>query len=202
MNENQKKQVPLRLSPKLYAAIAAWAEDDFRSVNGQIEYLLLYCLGDKGENVIAKGSYHAEIIDLLSNNLAVVESPSSKGTGNEVDIEQILKWNPDVILFAPGSVYATVGEDSAWQGVTAIKEGHYYEVPNGPYNWMGFPPSVQRMLGMMWMAKLLYPETADYDLQAEVTEYFKLFYHTTLSEDAYNALAANSIGTVEVKAAA
>ena len=37
--ENQKKQVPLRLSAKLYNAIAAWAEDDFRSVNGQIEYL-------------------------------------------------------------------------------------------------------------------------------------------------------------------
>ena len=163
---------------------------------------LLYCLGDKGENVIAKGSYHAEVIDLLSNNLAVVESPSSKGSGNEVDMEQILKWNPDVILFAPGSVYATVGEDSAWQGVNAIKNGTYYEVPVGPYNWMGFPPSVQRMLGMMWMAKLLYPESADYDLQAEVTEYFKLFYHTTLSEDAYNALVANSIGTVEVKAAA
>lgn len=163
---------------------------------------LLYCLGDKGENVIAKGSYHAEVIDLLSNNLAVVESPSSKGSGNEVDMEQILKWNPDVILFAPGSVYATVGEDSAWQGVNAIKNGTYYEVPVGPYNWMGFPPSVQRMLGMMWMAKLLYPEAADYDLQAEVTEYFKLFYHTTLSEDAYNALVANSIGTVEVKAAA
>ena len=35
-----KKQVPLRLSAKLYDAIAAWAEDDFRSVNGQIEYLL------------------------------------------------------------------------------------------------------------------------------------------------------------------
>ena len=163
---------------------------------------LLYCLGDKGENVIAKGSYHAEIIDLLSNNLAVVESPSSKGTGNEVDIEQILKWNPDVILFAPGSVYATVGEDPAWQGVNAIKNGTYYEVPIGPYNWMGFPPSVQRMLGMMWMAKLLYPEAADYDLYTEVAEYFRLFYHTTLSEDAYNALAANSIGTVEVKAAA
>lgn len=163
---------------------------------------LLYCLGDKGQNVIAQGSYHAEVIDLLSNNLAVVESPSSKGTGNEVDMEQILKWNPDVILFAPGSVYATVGEDSAWQGVTAIKEGRYYEVPNGPYNWMGFPPSVQRMLGMMWMAKLLYPETVDYDLQAEVTEYFKLFYHTDLTDDAYNALVANSVGAAEAKAAA
>ena len=43
-NDNQKKQVPLRLSPKLYDAIAAWAEDDFRSVNGQIEYLLSECV--------------------------------------------------------------------------------------------------------------------------------------------------------------
>jgi len=163
---------------------------------------LLYCLGDKGENVIAKGSYHAEVIDLLSNNLAVVESPSSKGTGNEVDMEQILAWNPDVILFAPGSIYATVGEDTAWKNVTAIREGRYYEVPNGPYNWMGFPPSVQRMLGMMWLAELLYPEAAGYDLQAEINEYFKLFYHTDLTADAYNALVANSIGVLNAKAAA
>ena len=60
---------------------------------------LLYITGDEGLNVIAKGSYHAEAIDLLANNLAVVEEPSSKGTGNEVDMEQILNWNPDVILF-------------------------------------------------------------------------------------------------------
>ena len=39
-----KKQVPLRISPKLYDAIAAWAEDDFRSLNGQIEYLLTECV--------------------------------------------------------------------------------------------------------------------------------------------------------------
>jgi hypothetical protein len=40
----EKKQIPLRLSEKLYADIAAWAEDDFRSVNGQIEYLLTECV--------------------------------------------------------------------------------------------------------------------------------------------------------------
>ena len=44
MAENEKKQVPLRLSAKLYAELAAWAEDDFRSVNGQIEYLLTECV--------------------------------------------------------------------------------------------------------------------------------------------------------------
>ena len=48
--ESGKKQVPLRLSPKLYAAIAAWAEDDFRSVNGQIEYLLTECVRQHRKN--------------------------------------------------------------------------------------------------------------------------------------------------------
>lgn len=42
--EQAKKQIPLRLSPRLYAALSAWAEDEFRSVNGQIEYLLTECV--------------------------------------------------------------------------------------------------------------------------------------------------------------
>ena len=56
----QKKQVPLRLSPKLYAAIAAWAEDDFRSVNGQIEYLLTECVRQRKKN----GRYVSDEIDV------------------------------------------------------------------------------------------------------------------------------------------
>ena len=155
---------------------------------------LLYITGDAGLNVIAQGAYHAEVIDLLSNNLAVVDDPSSKGTGNEVDMEQILNWNPDVILFAPDSVYDTMAGDAAWQGVTAIQNGAYYEVPMGPYNWMGFPPSVQRLLGMLWMAKVLYPEAADYDLYTEAAQYFKLFYHCDLTREQYDALVANSLG--------
>ena len=155
---------------------------------------LLYLLGDTGLNVIAKGSYHAEIIDLLSDNLAVVESPSSKGSGNEIDMEQLLAWNPDVILFAPNSVYATVGDDAAWQQLNAVKNGKYYEVPMGPYNWMGFPPSVQRYLGMLWMASLLYPDAVEYDLKTEVQEYFRLFYHSELTDEQYNELVAHSIG--------
>lgn len=46
----EKKQIPLRLSESLYKAIAAWAEDDFRSVNGQIEYLLTECVRQRKKN--------------------------------------------------------------------------------------------------------------------------------------------------------
>lgn len=47
-NDKSKKQVPLRLSAKLYAALSQWAEDEFRSVNGQIEYLLTECVKKRG----------------------------------------------------------------------------------------------------------------------------------------------------------
>ena len=155
---------------------------------------LLYITGEQGLNVIARDSYHSEVMDLLSNNLAVVDEPSSKGSGNEVDMEQILNWNPDVVIFADGSIYETVGENADWQSITAIANGDYYEVPMGPYNWMGFPPSVQRLLGMMWMTKILYPDAADYDLYEEVAQFYELFYHCELTQEQYDALVANSIG--------
>lgn len=50
MKDASRKQVPLRLSEKLYNDIAAWAEDDFRSVNGQIEYLLSECVRQRKKN--------------------------------------------------------------------------------------------------------------------------------------------------------
>ena len=56
----EKKQIPLRLNAKLYAALAAWAEDDFRSVNGQIEYLLTECVRQRKKN----GKYVGEEIDV------------------------------------------------------------------------------------------------------------------------------------------
>lgn len=192
--------------PEEAEALAAYCDEIYtrtQEIAGSVEKAnLLYCLGDQGINVIAQGSYQSELIDLMSNNLAIVDNPSSKGTGNEVDMEQILAWNPDVILFAPGSIYATVGEDPAWQSINAIKNGNYYEVPFGPYNWLGFPPSVQRYLGMMWMGKLLYPDAAQYDLYTEVARYFDLFYHAQLTEAQYDALVANSIGAQEALNAA
>ena len=59
MCDSNKKQIPLRLSSKLYDAIASWAEDDFRSVNGQIEYLLTECVKQRKKN----GKYVSTEID-------------------------------------------------------------------------------------------------------------------------------------------
>ncbi|MCQ2414100.1 MAG: PTS ascorbate transporter subunit IIC [Clostridia bacterium] len=59
MADGQKKQVPLRLSPALFESLSAWAEDDFRSLNGQIEYLLTECVKQRKKN----GAYVGREID-------------------------------------------------------------------------------------------------------------------------------------------
>ena len=56
----EKKQIPLRLSEKLYRDIMAWAEDDFRSVNGQIEYILTECVKHRKKN----GKYVSSELDI------------------------------------------------------------------------------------------------------------------------------------------
>lgn len=152
----------------------------------------LYVLGEKGLNVLAKGSYHAELIDMLTNNLAVVDNPVARGSGNEVTMEQIALWDPDFVLFTRDSIYGTVTDMDAWKEITAIQTGRYIEIPEGPDNWMGSPPSVQRYLGLIWLTAELYPEYCDYDVKAEITEYYRLFYDCELTDEQYDALTIHA----------
>ena len=174
--------------------LAAYCQETYARAEAVMEAVgedrkgILYLLGDKGLNVIARGSYHGEILDLVGENLAVVDNPSGKGTGNETDMEQLLLWDPEFIIFSSDSVGKTVGEDPLWQQLTAIREGHYAIAPYGPYNWMGFPPSVQRYPGIFWLLKTLYPEQADFDLYTEVNRFFDLFYHCTLTPEQFEKI--------------
>ena len=73
-----------------------------------------YLMGDTGLNALSKGTYHATIMDLLGNNVVEVESPSSRGSGDEINMEQLLIWNPEYIFFASGSVYSQAKTDPAF----------------------------------------------------------------------------------------
>lgn len=151
----------------------------------------LYCLDDGGLRVIPRGSRESAVIDMLSDNLASGESPTS-GIGVPVSMEQMRKYDPDVIFFAPEHTYESVASDPVWHELKAVQSGRYYEIPLGPFNWMGFPPSANQYLGMLWAAKLLYPQQAAYDLYAEASDFFKLFYRRDLTREQFELLTANS----------
>ena len=181
--------------------LAAWCEKTYANMSAMMEKVdadnarkrLLYCLGDTGTHVIAEGSFHAETVNLMSSNAAVVEDVVSSGAGNEVDLEQILVWNPEVIIFAPDSCYEDIALSPQWQSVGAVARGNFYKTPTGPYGWLSSPPAVQRYLGMLWLGQLLYPEYTEYDLQEEVTAYYKLFYGCDLTDEMYQKLITNAL---------
>ena len=181
--------------------LASWCEETYAMITAMMEKVdadgarksLLYCLGSTGTNVMAEGSFHAETVNMMAQNLAVVEEVSFSGDGNQVDLEQILLWNPEVIVFDPASCYDTVGDNAQWQPLDAIASGNYYKTPYGPYGWLSSPPAVQRYLGMLWLGQLLYPDYTEYDLQEKVTEYYKVFYDCELTEEMYRNLIADAL---------
>ena len=172
---------------KVYARTADIAE---KAGDGKVS--ALYIVGSEGLNVIASGSFHAEVVDMLTDNAAVVDNPAGKGTGNEVTMEQIALWDPEFILFGPESIYEDAAERETWKDLKAIASGNYVEIPYGPDNWMGLPPSVQRYLGMIWLASVLYPDLCDYDVKTEITEAYRLFYGCELSDGQYAELTKNA----------
>lgn len=157
---------------------------------------VLFCTGDTGTNVLAKTSYQANVVDMLADNVAVVDSPAGSGNGNESNLEQIATWNPDVILFGAffggESFFDSVASDPAWASLTAIQNGTYYAVPDEPYNWLNNPPTINQMLGMQCLARVLYPEQFEGKdtIEDVVKGYYKLFYGYDLSDA---ELTANSI---------
>lgn len=161
-----------------------------KKVGEENKVSILYVSGDDGLRVIPKDNFNSQTLDMMADNVAVVENV--KGNSAQVDMEQIYLFESDLIFFDSQVLFDKAAADPLWKDITAIKEGAYVKVPEGPYNWVGFPPSVQRFLGILWMGKVFYPGLADYDLFEEVAAYYELFYQKPLTQAAYNDLTKNA----------
>lgn len=159
---------------------------------GDKKLSFVYLTGDNGLGSNPKGSFHMQMLDTIGDNAFVSQEKSSKGGANEISQEELLKLDPDVIIFGPGSIYNDVKNDPVFSQLTAIKEGKYVEAPSLPYNWLGFPPSVNRFMGGQWVAQLFYPDQFKYDLQKRITEYYDLFYGYKLSAKEYKEITKNA----------
>ncbi|MCI6257145.1 MAG: ABC transporter substrate-binding protein [Clostridiales bacterium] len=181
------------------AACAAYIRstlEDAAACAGQIpedaRKRVLYAQGEYGTEVLGAGSVHAEVLDYAAaQNVAVLSAVASEG-GNEVSIEQIMLWDPEVVILSPDANYDEIFDDPAWAGVTAVRNGTVYEVPTGPYNWLDRPPSVQRVLGIRWLGNLLYPDVFRCDMAEETIAFYRLFFHCELTEEEAEGLMIHS----------
>lgn len=141
-----------------------------------------FAIGDDGLHTNAEGSIHARVIEQIgAENAAKVEKVSSGG-GSEVSFEQLLLWQPDIIIADSEALYQTIITDQVWGELQAVKEGKVYRIPSVPYSFMSSPPSVNRMIGILWLGNLVYPDQYNLDINQEAKEFYQLFYHVTLDD--------------------
>lgn len=162
------------------------------------ERVRVYCaLGPDGLRTFPAGSHQAVVLDIVKGiNVAETDLPNAAGGMAEVSLEQILQWDPDVILSwdtGQGGYSEGILTDPDWQNISAVKNNKVYAMPYMPHNWFANPPSVNRILGLKWAGYVLYPEVFDYDLGEEVKEFFDLFYHYELSDEEVQELLENSL---------
>ena len=155
-----------------------WMAGDLSAkVTDEERLSVMFTSGTDGLGTNAKGSSQAQVIDLVgAENAIVVEKVSSKGGGNIVSLEQVYNADPDVILFTADSIYDSVASDPAWANLRAISEGSYYRIPGEPYIWMSNPPSMNMIMGVLWLGNLLYPQYYDYNMTEATVEMFKVLW--------------------------
>lgn len=151
---------------------------------------MYYGNGEDSLETAPAGSSHGQIIEMVNaDNVADLEL----GDGSRVQIsaEQLLAWNPDVIVVI-GEAKADISGKSAasailgnpdYASLKAVQEQKVYGAPNAPFSWVDRPSGPNRIIGIRWLSGLIYPEYLNFDVDEEVLEFFSLFYHIDLTEE-------------------
>jgi iron complex transport system substrate-binding protein len=164
--------------------LARYAESTIQAILDRIKAIrpesrprVYYARGPRGLVTGLGGSINVETIELLARNVA----GDARGGLANVSLEQVLLWNPDVIVTIDQEFAASVGGDPAWASVAAVRDKRVHLSPKMPFGWVDFPPSVNRLIGLWWLAKILYPEHFREDLRMLTRDFYTMFYHVAPS---------------------
>lgn len=153
-----------------------------------------YGRGPQGLNTGLAGSINVESIEQLG--AVNVAAEMGKGGLVQVSIEQVLRWNPDVVITIDPNFYAAARSHPVWSSVPAIKAGRIHLSPSLPYGWIDFPPSINRLIGLRWLARILYPQAFPEDLRPIVRDFYTRCYHQTPTEAQLDQLLKTALAGI------
>ena len=144
-----------------------------------------YAEGDDGLQTNPSHSVHGQLIDLIGGkNVADSASQGNTTSGIQVSIEQVISWNPDIIITNDPEFYSKVYSDNNWAQLNAVKNKEVYLSPQSPFKWFDRPVGANMIIGVPWTAKVIYPEDyKDIDMVSATKEFYSNFYHFDLSDD-------------------
>ncbi len=173
--------------------LAEYFEDKFFKIQKTIAQIprserrtVYYAQSPTGLLTEPRKSRHGEIIE-YAGGINIAEVYEQRGCGRtSVCAVDLARWNPDFIIMLSDEgksqqrLYNRVKTDPFWSQLKATRSGNIYEPPGAMYNWFDRPPSVNRLMGLIWLTNLLYPEWFNWDIVRETREFYRLFYRMEL----------------------
>lgn len=177
------------------AELAGFAEDVLRAVRERVAAVpeerrprTYYARGPEGLETGLAGSINVEVFEALgARNVA----GGQRGGLAAVSLEQVLAWDPEVIVAIHPRFARSVRSDPDWTSVSALRSGRVHLSPHLPFGWIDFPPSVNRLIGLPWLGKVLYPDFFQEDLRPAARDFYARFYHVDLTEGRLDRVMAS-----------
>jgi iron complex transport system substrate-binding protein len=188
--------------PERGDALASYTEELFQRIDKLVAAIpeqqrpsVYLARGPRGLETGLRGSINAEIIERAGGRNVAVSDDRRQGIAN-VSPEQILLWAPEVIVTWDRNFFDAVTRalDATWSSVPAVRNKRVYLAPTAPFGWIDGPPSVNRLIGLAWLAHLLHGEKYPFDIRVETRKFYKLFYQVELTDRDLETLIAWSDG--------
>lgn len=176
--------------------LAQYAEQVFTDINAlsdipeEKKVSVYFGNGEDSLETAPRESQHAQILDAI-NAVNVADLELGDGSRVQISAEQLLAWDPDVIV-VNGEPKADKSGNSAaedilsnpdYASLKAVQDQKVYGTPNAPFSWVDRPAGPNRLIGMRWFSALIYPEYIKCDINEEIHKFFDLFYHVDLSDE-------------------
>ena len=176
--------------------LAQYAEQVFTDINAlsdipeEKKVSVYFGNGEDSLETAPRGSQHAQILDAI-NAVNVADLELGDRSRVQISAEQLLAWDPDVIV-VNGEPKADKSGNSAaedilsnpdYASLKAVQDQKVYGTPNAPFSWVDRPAGPNRLIGMRWFSALIYPEYIKCDINEEIHKFFDLFYHVDLSDE-------------------
>lgn len=147
--------------------------------------------GANGLETGLQGSINTEIIE-RAGGVNVTERAAGRGGIANVSLEQVIAWAPDTIITWDANFFAKVYDDPAWATIPAVANKRVYQAPRLPFGWIDAPPSINRTIGLRWIAGLLYPDKFPEDIRSVARDFIKLFYQADVTDAQLDKILAGA----------
>ncbi len=183
--------------------IATYLEGIYNDVETALEPVtddervsLYYAEGAFGLSTEPNASQHAATFAAAkAKNVAQVDVVFDIGMST-VSLESIYNWDPEVIIAWDSEVLGGADElirtDPKWDNIRAVKDGRVYTMPAIPFAWCDRPPGVNRMIGLQWVANMLYPDLYDIDMVEATKKFYSTLYRVDITDDEALGFLGNS----------